>query len=314
MTSGDTSGTPRSCATFPGPNERAKKLVSTPSDGPQRAGPWPATAITYFSRWSLPRGHEGTSFEQEWEPGGWVNLELHGIDRDEWSARASGSPTPRDLSPVPAPPAVPSEIPPAHFEIPYDFAVLAVVPMQTERLEIRCYRDADAADLHSLMGDPEVTRFLPRGPMSMTEALGAAVQNAQNTALANDGDVVKLVLELEGRFAGQAKLELASIEDHVLEIGWTLAPEFQGRGIATEAATALLDLAVQAIGAHRVIAYIYPDNHPSAALATRLGMRLERLSRSDRPKPDGSWTDTAVYAITAAERRARSLSAKPSDC
>jgi aminoglycoside 6'-N-acetyltransferase len=251
--------------------------------------------------------HEGTSFEQEWEPGGWINLELHGIDREEWSARASGSPAPREHSPNPVPPAVPSEIPPAHFEIPYDFAVLAVVPMPTERLEIRCYRDADASDLHSLMGDPEVTRFLPRGPMSMTEALGVAVQNAQNTALANDGDVVKLVLEFEGRFAGQAKLELASIEDHVLEIGWTLAPEFQGRGIATEAATALLDLAVHTIGTHRVIAHIYPDNHPSAALATRLGMRLERLSRSDWPETDGNWTDTAVYAITAAEWRARSL-------
>ena len=67
-------------------------------------------------------------------------------------------------------------------------------------------------------------------------------------------------------------LELA----HEVEVGWTLDRPFWGRGLATEGARA----AVQAVFGHlevdRVISLIHPDNHRSAAVAERLGMRHAR--------------------------------------
>ncbi|QIK62544.1 GNAT N-acetyltransferase [Leucobacter viscericola] len=249
--------------------------------------------------------HEGTAFEQEWEPGGWVNLKTYGLDHEEWTALNSGSPAPREASPVPVPPTVASEGAPAPFLLPYDVAARDVLPLRTERLSLRGYRESDGPELWSLLSDPEVIRYLPMSALTEPEALAAAEKNASSTTLAQNGDAVKLVISVDGQFAGQTKLEVSSVDNHVLEIGWTLATASQGRGIAFEAASAVLKLAVEGVGAHRVIAYLDPENRASATLATRLGMRLEQHSRLDWPEDGGRWSDTVVYAITATEWQAR---------
>lgn len=249
--------------------------------------------------------HEGTAFEKEWEPGGWINLALYGLDRGEWEAQVSGSPAPHDPSPPPVPPALPSEGPPAPLPLPFDFIEQSAIPLRTERLEIRRYHESDTAALQELLGDPEVTRYLPINPMTMAEAAATIERDQRSITLVQDEDVVRLALDYEGQNMGRVKLQISSVAEQELEIGWILAPAQQGKGLASEAARALLSLAFERIGAHRVIAYLDPANLPSAALAGRLGMRLEQHSRADWPEDDGSWGDTAVYAITAAEWRAK---------
>ena len=64
--------------------------------------------------------------------------------------------------------------------------------------------------------------------------------------------------------------------DHqTLEIGYIFAPAMGGRGYATEAVRALVDLAFGPIGARRIIARVDARNRPSSALLERLGFRLE---------------------------------------
>ena len=55
------------------------------------------------------------------------------------------------------------------------------------------------------------------------------------------------------------------------ELGWHLAPRYWGRGFATEAMTAVLEYAGRAVGLDRTNALVRIDNHPSRALAERLG-------------------------------------------
>ena len=62
------------------------------------------------------------------------------------------------------------------------------------------------------------------------------------------------------------------------EIGYVIHPGCQGKGIATEAAAALLRLAFdteQGLGVHRVVARIDQRNPPSGAVLTKIGMRQE---------------------------------------
>jgi len=56
-----------------------------------------------------------------------------------------------------------------------------------------------------------------------------------------------------------------------VEVGWHLHPDVQGRGLATEAAAALLAM-LPADGPDRVLALTDPDNAKSQAVAARLGM------------------------------------------
>jgi RimJ/RimL family protein N-acetyltransferase len=81
-----------------------------------------------------------------------------------------------------------------------------------------------------------------------------------------------------------------------------LDPRVAGRGIATEAARALVDLAFDHYGVHRVWAQLDARNEPSAALCERLGMRRESHKRRDFWSK-GEWTDSYEYAVLAEEWR-----------
>ena len=55
------------------------------------------------------------------------------------------------------------------------------------------------------------------------------------------------------------------------ELGWGVAPRFQGKGIAFEAVSAALAWCDDTLNAPRTVCMISPDNAPSHALARRAG-------------------------------------------
>ena len=66
------------------------------------------------------------------------------------------------------------------------------------------------------------------------------------------------------------------------EVGWFVLPGAEGRGIAFEAARAVLRWARAAFGWDRLVSYIGPDNHRSLALGLRLGGVVDAsLPKSD---------------------------------
>ena len=78
---------------------------------------------------------------------------------------------------------------------------------------------------------------------------------------------------LDGRLIGDVSLHLrkADLHGRLVEIGWLMATEHQGRGLAREAAAAMLDLACSRLRARQVIARMDTANEPSRLLAERLG-------------------------------------------
>jgi RimJ/RimL family protein N-acetyltransferase len=103
--------------------------------------------------------------------------------------------------------------------------------------------------------------------------------------------------------AGDAGLCWLSATDREAEVGYTFSPAYHGKGYATEAATALVDLAFSGLGAHRVIGHLDARNTASAAVLERLGMRREaHFVENEWVK--GEWTDDAVYAVLSSEWQA----------
>ena len=91
-------------------------------------------------------------------------------------------------------------------------------------------------------------------------------------------------------------------ERRTVEVGWTLDPAYGGNGYATEAVTAVLELAFEH-DVHRAVAQMDARNDTSARLATRVGMRQEAHFRRDFWSK-GEWTDTVVFAVLGSERTA----------
>lgn len=67
--------------------------------------------------------------------------------------------------------------------------------------------------------------------------------------------------------------DIEKVAPGAVEIGFTVEPEYRRRGIATEAAEALLRWAAETKGVRSCIASIRPDNQASLALTARMGFR-----------------------------------------
>ncbi|MEE1768343.1 GNAT family protein [Streptomyces sp. JV185] len=85
------------------------------------------------------------------------------------------------------------------------------------------------------------------------------------------------------------------------EIGYWIDAAFEGRGLVTRAATAVLDQALGRIGLDRVELRTGTDNARSRSVARRLGFTEEGLLREAVIFPNGSRDDDVVYGLLARE-------------
>lgn len=177
-----------------------------------------------------------------------------------------------------------------------------VLPLRTERLVLREVRDDDVEAILGYCGDDEVTRYLPFGSLDREGVLRRIGRWRDDLARDPDDDHGRdwglcVVVEHDGTVVGDVMLRLKAGErmSHA-EVGWVFSPDHAGRGLATEAARAMLDLAFDRFGCHRVSAQLDPRNTASARLCERLGMTHEAHLRQDW-WGDGEWTDTSVYGL-----------------
>jgi RimJ/RimL family protein N-acetyltransferase len=126
----------------------------------------------------------------------------------------------------------------------------------------------------------------------------------RRTSLEAEGDVLQLAIVPRdvGVVVGDVSLCWRSRAHRQGELGFVLHPDHHGRGYAREASRAVLELAFEGLGVHRVEGRCDARNVASAALMQRLGMRREAHLRENELFK-GEWGDELVYAILAAEWR-----------
>ena len=176
-------------------------------------------------------------------------------------------------------------------------------PISTTRLELRPWRLDEVDRFHDIRCRPEVTRYLYDEPLTRAEA--AEKLGRWRSAIEEVGQWMNVAVELrsDGVVVGDVGLCWTSSVHRQAEIGYVLDPEHHGHGYATEAAAAMVALAFDGLGAHRVVGRLDARNDASAAVLERLGMRREaHLVENEYVK--GEWTDELVYAVLADEWRA----------
>ena len=175
-------------------------------------------------------------------------------------------------------------------------------PLLTDRLILRPFAAADGPALHGYLSQPAAVEFEPYGVCSAAEAATLAVARATDPAF------LAVCRRADDRLLGHLYLAPHAHPDWATwEIGYVFDPEVWGRGYATEACQALLDVLFGDRAAHRVVARCNPANTRSWALLERLGMRREAhmlAAASFSTTPDGErvWHDTFQYALLASER------------
>ncbi|MFC8273048.1 GNAT family N-acetyltransferase [Streptomyces sp. NPDC057271] len=113
-------------------------------------------------------------------------------------------------------------------------------------------------------------------------------------------------LHLNGEMVGGSMFRLFEPAIGLCEIGMWLAPEVQGRGLASRALTALADWAIEVRGMVHVQALVDSDNRARLAVLRRLGLVHEGTTRGAMPVPSGARKDLELWCVLAHEWKARS--------
>ena len=170
-------------------------------------------------------------------------------------------------------------------------------------LRLDALRPADAEALFAVRSHPEVARWQGWVPDSVEAAL-AFIEGNATAAFGTPGGWRQLAIRVDGELVGDLGANVDG-EARQAEIGITIAPWHQRRGLATGALGLLLDrLLAPGSGVDRVVASVDPRNTASMALMVRAGLRQEALHRKSLWWR-GEWVDDAVFSIERAARGAR---------
>jgi RimJ/RimL family protein N-acetyltransferase len=145
-----------------------------------------------------------------------------------------------------------------------------VTVVETERLLLRRWRPEDAEPFAAINADPLVTRYVG-GPLTR-EASDALL--ARSVAFWESHGYGRAAVEdkATGELLGFCGLGGHPATAGETEIGWRLASHVWGRGLATEAATAMRDLAFSRWGLARLVSVAVPENPASLGVMRNIGM------------------------------------------
>ncbi|QNE18747.1 GNAT family N-acetyltransferase [Kribbella qitaiheensis] len=164
----------------------------------------------------------------------------------------------------------------------------------TERLTVRRFRAQDVAAFSAYRSVPEVARYQSwDAPFSLEKATATVQGFANGDPLA--AGWFQYAIDLDGVLIGDLGLNLAENLMQA-ELGFTLAPEYQGKGYATEAVRGLLNHLFVERNLHRVSAECDTRNLASAQLLRRIGFRDEGL-RLQNTWFKGEWTDDFFFGL-----------------
>jgi len=172
--------------------------------------------------------------------------------------------------------------------------------VHTPRLLLRCWQHDDAPLLKEAVDEslPELRQWMPWAATEPSP-LGSFVERIEKfrRAFVEGRDWTYGVFDAGGtRVIGGAGLHARS-EPGRLEVGYWVRSTDTGKGLATEAAAALVERAFSLHGVGAVEIRCDARNAASAAVPRRLGFRLAATLAGDDTAPDGSPRDTMVWVL-----------------
>jgi ribosomal-protein-alanine N-acetyltransferase len=175
--------------------------------------------------------------------------------------------------------------------------------LETERLRLAPCAEADVERLHALLTHADVRRYLLDDKIVDRAWVFDVVESSRRTFADASWGLWCVETRSDGAFAGLAGLRVTAGASEP-QLLYALDPGFWGRGLATEAAAAVMDYAFDVLELDELLASTDPPNHASIRVMERLGMRfLEAARAAGQP--------IVFYRITrAAWARARDAGAR----
>lgn len=173
--------------------------------------------------------------------------------------------------------------------------------LEGQAVRLRPLREGDAGAIFALYSDPEVCRYWSFAPWTepaqavawLAERMGWRPPATYGWALADARD---------DQLVGTVSLFALSSPNRRAELGYSLLPARQGRGLAREGVRLALDFAFGPLELERVEADVDPRNEASWRLLEHFGFRREGLLRH-RWRVGDTFADSWIYGLLRNEHR-----------
>jgi ribosomal-protein-alanine N-acetyltransferase len=147
--------------------------------------------------------------------------------------------------------------------------------LESKRLLLLPWESADWTAFKPIATDPLVMKYISDGQVWPDEKIIESVERQRGHCRKSGFCLWKLISKNENSLAGFCGLQ--PLDDSPgIEIGWWLASDLWGQGIATEAAQVALNEGFERLGLKRVVAQAIRKNRASMRVMVKLGMRFEK--------------------------------------
>ena len=171
----------------------------------------------------------------------------------------------------------------------------------TDRLLLRKLEIYDREDFFGYRSLPEVYKYQSFMPDNIKQIDDFINNNSNNPNIPNTWFQLPIVNK-NGMLVGDIGIHVLEDIDQA-EVGYTLAPSYQGQGYAIESLKAVINYLFFDLKKHRITASADPNNTSSIRLLERLGMRKEgHFIKSFRM--GDKWLDDCIYAMLEEEWKA----------
>lgn len=172
---------------------------------------------------------------------------------------------------------------------------MSFLPLETPRLILRRFQDEDLETFLVYRNHPDVARYQSWLQWSRDQAIDF-LREQRSVSPGTLGRWFQYALELKstGELIGDCGTCLKVETPRTSEVGFSLAPGHQGKGLATESVSRIVDHAFRDLGMERMIAVAIRENARSAALLTRLGFRS---GPPERVWFKGSWREEVRFSL-----------------
>lgn len=154
------------------------------------------------------------------------------------------------------------------------------IVIETERLFLREWLREDFHHFKPIATNPQVMKYIGTGEIWSDERIERFIDNNIDLYKKYGFCLWALIHKQTQNLIGFCGLSPLSQSE--IEIGWWLAPEYWGNGLATEAALAVMLFGFERLNLPRIVSIAQPPNQRSIRVMEKLGMHFEKMSTDHR--------------------------------
>ena len=168
--------------------------------------------------------------------------------------------------------------------------------LETERLILRRVNSNDIKEVLALRSNAETMKYIPRPLLKNDEDALAHIAMIDEKIESNEGINWAITIKGDPKLIGVIGHYRIQKEHYRAEIGYMILPEYNGKGIVTEAVREAVKYGFEVMKLHSIEAVIEPGNLASAKVLEKNGF-IKEAHLKENEFYDGRFIDSVIYSL-----------------